>query len=188
MDAVKEPLDELLEARVDLHGALRAFFSRRVPPSDVDDLVQECYLRVSQGIGRLERRERIGAWIFKIARNLVIDQARRERHEVQLDAEPLADEAVDAPALDHRLASWVAAMVERLPPNYAAAVRGSELEGRPHREIAERLGLSVSAVKSRVQRGRALLRGMLLACCTLEFDRRGGIHGYRQNQPGSCGC
>ena len=79
-------------------------------------------------------------------------------------------------------------MVECLPPKYAEVLRESELRRTPHRELAARLGLSVSGVKSRVQRGRELLRSALSACCRLEFDRRGRIRDYEQIAPRRCDC
>jgi RNA polymerase sigma-70 factor (ECF subfamily) len=51
----------------------------------------------------------------------------------------------------------------------------SELDGVPHAEIARRLSISVSGVKSRVQRGRELLRRMLTDCCEIAVDARGAV-------------
>jgi RNA polymerase sigma-70 factor (ECF subfamily) len=51
----------------------------------------------------------------------------------------------------------------------------SEIDGLPQREIAERLGLSLSGAKSRVQRGRAMLKDILDQCCVFHFDKRGNL-------------
>ena len=66
-------------------------------------------------------------------------------------------------------------MVEELPEPYREAVRLADLEGVPQTELAERLGISVSGTKSRVQRGRQMLRKELEECCRFEFDRRGKV-------------
>ena len=58
----------------------------------------------------------------------------------------------------------------------------SEGEGLSQREVADRLGLSLSGAKSRLQRGRALLRGMLLDCCHLDLDRYGNVVDYEQRR------
>ncbi|MCB9871524.1 MAG: sigma-70 family RNA polymerase sigma factor [Planctomycetes bacterium] len=173
----------------ELQAALRAFFARRVAAADVDDLVQECFLRVSQGIAALREQDRLGAWVFRIARNLVTDHRRRHRTG---DGEPLAGEDViaapDEPDANARVAEWLASMIGRLPAEYAGVLRESELHDVPHREIAERLGMSISGVKSRVQRGRAMLRDELLACCVLQFDARGRVHDYERRSCDSCDC
>jgi RNA polymerase sigma-70 factor (ECF subfamily) len=178
--------NETLSSLAELSAALRAFFARRVPAGDVDDLLQECYLRVAQGLPSLRDRDRLGAWVFRIARNLVSDRRRARRSEPATDSEP-ADVAA---AADHDLeiAGWLEAFVDRLPAKYATVLRLAEFEQLPYREIAGRMGLSVSGVKARVQRGRALLRESLLACCTLEFDRRGRIRDWGRNAPGRCDC
>lgn len=188
-DAGKDP-GELLPAWQEFGDVLRAFLSRRVPAADVDDLLQDCYLKVSAGLPTLAEQERLGGWIFRIAHNLAVDHLRRRRHELRDRAEQdvVDSQAGATPDLQFEVGSWLGPMVERLPQKYAEVLRLSEIEGLPHREIAARLGLSVSGVKSRVQRGRGLLRDKLLACCVFEFDRRGRILDYEQNRPGSCDC
>ncbi len=69
-------------------------------------------------------------------------------------------------------------MVRMLPDIYREAVILSELKGLPQKEIAQAQGLSLSGVKSRVQRGRAMLKSMLTAHCGPEFDQAGRISGY----------
>jgi RNA polymerase sigma-70 factor (ECF subfamily) len=79
-------------------------------------------------------------------------------------------------------------MIERLPENYRQAITLVDLEGLAQHEAAARLGLSVSGMKSRVQRGRHQLRDMLEACCVIALDRRGGVTDYdlRDQPDNSC--
>ncbi|MBI3467599.1 MAG: winged helix-turn-helix transcriptional regulator [Planctomycetes bacterium] len=58
---------------------------------------------------------------------------------------------------------------------YREAIRLAEIEGLSQQEVAERLGLSLSGAKSRIQRGRAMFREALERCCQFEFDRRGNL-------------
>lgn len=69
-------------------------------------------------------------------------------------------------------------MVEQLPVPYREAILLTEYQGLTQRELAQRLNLSFSGAKSRVQRGREKLKQMLLDCCHFVFDRRGGILAY----------
>jgi len=64
-------------------------------------------------------------------------------------------------------------MIKALPEKYQAVILLSEFEKLSHKEIGEKLGISVSGVKSRVQRDRKMLKEMLLGCCQLEFDSLG---------------
>ena len=66
-------------------------------------------------------------------------------------------------------------MIRQLPEKYRQAVQWSDLDGLPQQEVADRLGLSLSGAKSRIQRGRALLKDVLDQCCSFEFDRRGNV-------------
>ena len=184
--------EELLAAWQQLDADLRAFFSRRVPADDVDDLLQDCFLKVSHGLPSLQDRERLGAWVFRTARNLVVDHLRRRSSSPTANSEREGTEHLVAEAPDAdvsaQVGGWLPAMIDQLPAKYSQVLHQSELEERSQREIADRLGLSVSGVKSRVQRGRSMLRDKLLACCALEFDRRGGIQDYKRHAPRDCDC
>jgi RNA polymerase sigma-70 factor, ECF subfamily len=70
-------------------------------------------------------------------------------------------------------------MLDALPENYRLPLLWSELEGLPQKEVAERLGLSLSAAKSRVQRGRDRLKDLFTQCCHSKLDHRGSVMGYR---------
>lgn len=79
-------------------------------------------------------------------------------------------------------------MIEALPPDYQEAVDLSDLQGRTQREVAATQGLSLSGAKSRVQRGRVILREMLAACCALELDRDGKILDYDKKNSSCSHC
>jgi RNA polymerase sigma-70 factor (ECF subfamily) len=76
-------------------------------------------------------------------------------------------------------------MIDTLPPPDREALTLTELEGLSQREAAERLGMSYSGLKSRVQRGRAKLRAVLDRCCEVELDPRGAVITFR---PRGNGC
>lgn len=172
-----------------LSGALRAFIARRVrDPADVDDVLQETFLAVHKGIAKVREDERVTSWVYQVARSRVADLYRRRR-----PSEELFDVAADGGDPDdddvqREVASWLSGFVEALPETYREAVRLSELHGLPQREVAERLGLSLSGAKSRVQRGREKLLALLDACCALEVDARGRVVGYTPRSEGCEGC
>lgn len=76
------------------------------------------------------------------------------------------------------LASCLLPMIESLPDRYRDVVMLSEIEGLSHKEIAAKKGLSLPGVKSRVRRGRAMIKKLLMDCCRFEFDHRGNVTDY----------
>lgn len=167
----------------------RSFRRRGFSPQDAEDMTQEVFLRVHRSRDEVVARERIPAWIRRIAHNVMVDEARRSKKR------PVPGDVADpvAPSRDDKIAplacGWLRGALAALPAEDAAVLGRSELEEKPHRVIAEELGISLSAVKSRVVRGRAKLRSALFDCCRVEFDRRGGVVGYERRGPcGDEGC
>jgi RNA polymerase sigma-70 factor, ECF subfamily len=72
---------------------------------------------------------------------------------------------------------WLDGMIQTLPDGYRQAVQMAEVEYRSQQEVAGRLGLSLSGAKSRIQRGRAMLKDVLQRCCSFELDARGQVMG-----------
>jgi RNA polymerase sigma-70 factor, ECF subfamily len=79
-------------------------------------------------------------------------------------------------------------MIEALPESYRHAIRLTELRGVAQSEAAKQTGLSVSGMKTRVQRGRRKLKTMLLQCCEIELDNRRGVVAYQLRSGGCCPC
>jgi RNA polymerase sigma-70 factor (ECF subfamily) len=77
-------------------------------------------------------------------------------------------------------------LVQLLPPPYREALTLVEFDGVPQVEVASQLGISVSGMKSRVQRGRAMLRDGLLACCNVSRGATGGVLDFAPRSGGSC--
>jgi RNA polymerase sigma-70 factor, ECF subfamily len=166
----------------DLAAKLRPFVASRVDGSEVDDVLQDVLLRMHRGLETLAEEDRFTSWMFAIARNAIADHGRtRARHpiaeadEAQASAEPETD---DDRAAARALSACVSLFAAMLPSPYREAVTLVELEGLTIREAAEMAGISVSGMKSRVQRGRAQLREMFEMCCEIELDARGKVTGY----------
>jgi RNA polymerase sigma-70 factor (ECF subfamily) len=164
----------------ELEAKLRPFVERRVRSRvDVDDIVQEVFLRMQRGLQGLRDEERFGAWVYQVARSAISDHRRvSTKHRVR-DAtateHELAQPEVDDRVLEQELASHLAPFVARLPSPYREALTLTELEGLTQKDAADMLGISLSGMKSRVQRGRAQLRRELEACCFIALDPRGRV-------------
>ena len=164
---------------------LRGFVRSRVRDRHAaDDILQEVYLRIHTHIGGLRDEERVQAWVFQVARNAIADHFRRSRPTVVLTDVPVQiDDSADGQAAQ-ALACSVRQFVDALSPNYRDALVLTEYEGLTRVQLADRLGISVSGAKSRVQRARNQLKAALLACCHVQLDRRGGVISYRPR--GAC--
>ena len=168
-----------------LSNSLLAFIRRRVSDDDTAaDLVQEVFVRVHKGLGALEDDRKLFGWVFRVARNTVADHYRSRRGDELLEHDPPAAEREEDADLNDEVGSCLRAMLPSLPEKYRAALELAEVEGLTQRAVGERLGLSVSGAKSRVQRGRELLRTTLLSCCHVDFDRRGNVTTFERE--GDC--
>ena len=98
--------------------------------------------------------------------------------------EPPVEESHAAAALAGCLSIFVA----RLASPYREAITLVELQGRPMREAAEASHISISGMKSRVQRGRAQLRALLESCCEIALDARGRVTEVTPRPQAGCRC
>lgn len=166
----------------DVAAQLRPFLARRVDASELEDVLQDVFVRVQRGLPGLRDEERFTSWLFQIARSSIAEHQRmRARHPLPQgpqDTEIVAQSADDDREAARALACCVSIFVARLPSPYCEAITLVELEGLTTREAAEMVGVSVSGMKSRVQRGRAQLRQLFEACCEIALDARGKVIDY----------
>ena len=176
--AALPPTDEMWR---DVLAQLRAFVRPRIAdPERAEDLVGEILLRIHRNLASLDDRERLPHWVSRIARNAVIDEyrragrAREQSAGTAQDAWPeLSAEADDSDLVQEELSRCLRPLLCGLPPEQRRAVEMIDLEGMPQADAARREGVSVSGMKSRVQRGRRRLAQLLDACCALTLDARG---------------
>jgi RNA polymerase sigma-70 factor (ECF subfamily) len=159
----------------ELAGRLRAFIRRRVPDAaEAEDILQDVFLKLARRADELPEPAKLQGWVFRVARNTIIDRHRTRRETVAVP-ETLAAESDAEPGEMAALQASFRRMIHNLPGPYREAILLTEFEGLSQVELARRLGISVSGAKSRVQRGRTQLKAMLLECCEFEFDRRGRV-------------
>lgn len=168
---------------------LRTFVRGRVrDAATADDLTQETLLKVFRSRATLRDGQRLDAWLYRIARRTLIDHYRRQRKSEELPEALAAESADEIAPLREAIAIATKRFLEELPEAYREPVRLAELEGLPLAKIALRLDLSLTAVKSRVRRGRARLKKNLQNCCRFEFDRQGKVIGWERRQKKPCAC
>jgi RNA polymerase sigma-70 factor (ECF subfamily) len=147
---------------------------------DADDVVQDVFLRIQEKLPSLREEERIDAWIFQIARNVVADafrsRARRQAlgERTSVLAEVTTTEEPERSA-EAALVGCLATMIGELPEPYRVAIELTEIRGMTQIEAAREVGISLSGMKSRVQRGRERLASIIHDCCRIETDVRGAV-------------
>ncbi len=198
----------------DFSSSLRAFIGRRVSNrSHVEDILQDIFVKIHKSISSIEDEAKLRSWVYQIARNTITDYYRKnrikteeliadhfpafieeERFSENQSEDSLRNQSENQSDIsteilsenpNQEIASGLRNMIGQLPEKYAHALLMVEFEGVAQTELAERLGISVSGAKSRVQRGRQMLRDILMRCCHFEFDRFGTIIDY---YPHCCCC
>ena len=154
---------------------LRSFLVHRSGcASDADDLLQEVFLRaVLQGVDFC-RVENPRAWLFQVARNLLVDRLRLTKEQVPLPDDLLADAPPEIAPVD-LLSHCLPRVLSELSAEDREAIVLCDIQGVTQKAFAERLGLSLPAAKSRVQRARLRLRSQLADACQLTFDAEGKV-------------
>ncbi|AOY93786.1 RNA polymerase subunit sigma-24 [Cupriavidus sp. USMAA2-4] len=139
---------------------IRRYAKRHCLVSDIDDAVQEALLILSRHIGSLRALAALSGWLFRVV----------ERECRRLGRKALRFDPYDEEKLDHWLGSHsreglrmeLASALESLPADYRQIILLRDFEELTVRELAERLGISQAAAKSRLHRARTMAREYLL--------------------------
>ena len=188
--AVQDLHPELEASWSETVEGLRAFVASRVDDKELAaDITQDVIVR-SIASGALDRVDNPAAWLYRSARNAVIDHYRTRRQHAPLDgleawpAQELDDVPTDA---TRELSRCLQPMLDQLPSAARDALVRVDIDGQTQLRAARDLGLSVSGMKSRVQRARRDLKDLLEQCCAVDVDRRGGVADYHPTAS-ACGC
>lgn len=161
---------------------LRNYVARRVPVDHVDDLVGDILLRLIDKLSTFKNADKPVAWMYKVASNVIADHYRRHSaeqktiHAVEQIASSMAISSGISP--QEELALCLAPLIQQLPNRYRTALELVDIAGLRQADAAQELNLSLSGLKSRVQRGRLLLKQLLLDCCAIEINRMGSVVDY----------
>jgi RNA polymerase sigma-70 factor, ECF subfamily len=162
-------------------GELLGYLRHRLrDPEAAADVLQDVFvkaLRQGQGFCTLDNPR---AWLFQVARNALVDRARTTRPQEPLTPE-LADSLPDrseAEAPVDALSDCLTRTLSELPPADADILRACDLEGETQRSFADRHGLGLAAVKSRLLRARQRLRDRMVQACQVDLDAGGRVAGH----------
>ncbi len=155
--------------------AVRGYFRRQLHgASAADDLAQEVFVRIVRGADAYDARERERAWVFRIARNVLVDHHRRSERTPNQNA--TVEQATAPP---QSLALDLQQALAALPVEDRDAFLLGEVGGLTYAEIADATGSTVAAVRSRIYRARLALRQRLMPPRRLEA---GVIQGHDEHE------
>jgi RNA polymerase sigma-70 factor, ECF subfamily len=127
-------------------------------PRDVEEATQDVFVQAWRNLRRFRGRARLFTWLYRIAVNEALMRRRRKRYDERELDERLAAASSDPEA---GLRDVLVRAIAALPFEHRAAVVLRDVEGLSNAEVAETLGISVAAAKSRIHRGRMQIRDAL---------------------------
>ena len=146
----------------------RFLTSKTGDSEEAADLLQELFLRARAHSDSFCEMENPRAWLYRAARNLLIDEYRTTREFVELEEDaPLTDASPDAIST---LGICLPETLQALPEDERWLIEESDLQRRPQQELADELNISLPALKSRLLRARSSLRNTLTRLCEIESD------------------
>ena len=158
------------------HRQLLFFIRRRISdPSLADDILQEVFIKAYSKYEHLDDFEKAKAWLYQICRNAIIDHYRQSTFHESVELDGHANHLQSPNENSFEVSSCVLPKIFTLPENYKEVIYLSEIKGMTQKQVAEKLNLSYTASKSRVQRGRKLLKEALKQCCQVQHNSKGEI-------------
>jgi RNA polymerase sigma-70 factor, ECF subfamily len=174
------------------YGPLRSFVAARVrSAAETDDVVQRILERALAKTDELREADRAAAWLFALARNAVADHYRGLKLKDSPAVEELESPWPEPATIDEERAFVLGCMqplLLTLDADSQQLLRWADVEERPLRFIADRLGLSLTAVKSRVQRARKAFLQATRRCCAVTLDARGRVQEFTPKQQAMAAC
>jgi RNA polymerase sigma-70 factor (ECF subfamily) len=149
---------------------------------DAEDILQIVFIKIFNSIDKLENKDAIKSWIYKITRNSIIDFYKKN-HPLTVSPESffdLKDEIDYEDNMNEDISTCIRKMIFTLPEKYHKVYDMYENKEMKHKEIAEALDISVSASKVRLKRSKEMFKEKLINCCDFETDRFGNIIDYKQ--------
>lgn len=163
---------------------LRSFIFRRVKDKAIaEDIVQDVFVKVHTRLGQLKDSEKLTGWIYQITRNTITDHFRAKSKSIELSD---LDWESDRQVLNDCVSSCLGEMLITLPKKYREALELAEIENLSQTALAERLQISYSGAKSRVQRARQMLREKMDQAYLIKTDSYGNVIVCENRVPCNC--
>ena len=170
---------QIQEIWTDLHLELKKFIFSKVKEIDTTkDILQDVFLKIQLNIHTLTDSSKLTAWVYQITRNVIVDHFRKTANvAIQIDGLELAEQENEEP-LYHSLSNCINQKINKLSDKYMQAMLLTYFNAYSQIELAEKLNISYSGAKTRVQRGREKLKDLILDCPNVETKNKGNLIAY----------
>ncbi|MEH6577820.1 MAG: RNA polymerase sigma factor SigZ [Amphritea sp.] len=164
-------------------ASLKAFLHSKVSdPDEVDDLLQDILIKTYGNLHTLKSASSVKSWLFQIANNVIIDFYRKRAKSRELSTGDISADNLwygeTNPDIRQALSRCVEPFIDALPYETGELLTAIDLHGQSQKDYAGELGISYSTLKSRVQKGRSLLRDLFDECCHFSLDQHGNLIDY----------
>jgi len=172
----------VIQAWKNHEGELHSWLKTRLQNADdANDVLQKVFEKVMLQGDRFCAVENVRAWLFKVARNTLIDHHRIQHHDL-----PLPDGLLeDVPRLDavDDLSECLPRVLSELSSDDRAIIVQCDLNGASQQDYADARGMTLPAVKSRIQRARKRLRDRLKESCQVRTNEEGKVCCFVPRKP-----
>lgn len=148
---------------------------------DVEDILQDVFIKVYQNIEKLEKKDSVKSWIFTITKNKIIDFYRKKK-DLIISEEKLVelvgesyDENFETNNCNKEVHDYIKTLSKDIPKKYLEVYTLYEKEGMKHKDIVDKLGISISASKVRLMRAKELLKKNIKNDCGFKHDKYGNV-------------
>ncbi|VAX21334.1 hypothetical protein MNBD_NITROSPINAE02-157 [hydrothermal vent metagenome] len=168
----------LEESLAEYMPRLARFIATMAPGAEVEDIVQETLLKITNGWERFRGDSALSTWMFQIASNTLSDYYRARKNRIivaDTGAGAARADTADSPlnyAENKEMSDCLEARLGALPRRYARALILAEIEGKKMKEIAQMEGTSENSIKTRLYRARGKLRSIIESSCDTALDER----------------
>lgn len=162
---------------LEYHKQLLGFISSKVSDKQMaKDILHEVFIKIHTKMHTLDDITKLKSWVYQITRNTIIDFYRTNKSIKEIpDWIDKPFEIDSTEYIEEELSLCLGFLIEKLPSKYKQAIQLSEIHNKTQQELANQENISLSGAKSRVQRGRKILKEMLLECCQLEINKHNRI-------------
>jgi RNA polymerase sigma-70 factor (ECF subfamily) len=164
----------LEEIYLDLEKSLYAYiFSKVKNRHTAEDILQDIFIKINDNISNLKHNDKLKSWIFSIARNSIMDYFRNNKNHVDIDEIEIPMENDENKSECYY--TCLTPFINQLDEKYKDVLLKTELGKMSQKEYAEKIGISYSGAKSRVQRAKLQIKQSFKSCCMFKKDSIGNI-------------
>lgn len=169
----------------EFHQQLFNFINKRVKDKDIaNDILQDVFIKIHLKLETLSHEDKLTSWVYQITRNSILDFYKKQKPQVDIPESLI--EISEEKTYNAEMSNCLKPMIEQLPVDYKEAILQTELGNLSQKEYAQKIGISYSGAKSRVQRARQQLHQLFNECCKVESDKYGNIIEHICQK--GCGC